>query len=170
MPTKKKNETTTDDANLQALVAELSTTPPSEEEILEIRDWMRSQSNMLAIAQIWRAAPLQHSKPSEADRRSLVAGFFGSFLASDGHESALVRLIVAATNCGMDCFARAATSDSLTRTLELNLAIKLSATVALLSKALDSHRSCCNPFQPWVAHDQTGCSPQLPTPKSRRKQ
>jgi hypothetical protein len=87
MPTKKKNETTTDEASLQALVAELSTTPPSEEEILEIRDWLRSQSNMLAIAQIWRACLAQRLLAkirSQLRSRPLFLGIRGdTFKAAD---------------------------------------------------------------------------------------
>jgi hypothetical protein len=169
MSYRKKNGARTEEAELQALL-ELSKRPPTWDEVQETRKWMRSQSNRSAVTQISRATPTGNSALVDA------AGFYGSFVPSDGNESALARLMVAASNGAMDCFARAATSDSPYRVLELNLAIKLSATVAILSKALDSHRGAglpdfiddkveSGPVRRSLVSAEDGCPPQLPNEK-----
>jgi hypothetical protein len=60
----------------------------------------------------------------------------------DAQESSLMRFIVAATNTGMECFARAASENAspLARETDLKLGIKVSLAVAELVKVLDNHR------------------------------
>ena len=115
----------------------------SREEVQENRRTMRDKANVHAVQQLWQSygAP----KPSEGDQLVGAFSLFCSFAPADGNESALSRLIVAATNGAMDCFERAATSDTPTRAMELNLAMRLSVTVAALSRALDSHRTAVAP-------------------------
>ena len=66
---------------------------------------------------------------------------FATFLPNDGQESALARLMIAATNTAMDCHARANSNAAEVRDLELNYAIRLSVVTAGLSKAFDHHRA-----------------------------
>jgi hypothetical protein len=66
---------------------------------------------------------------------------FATFLPNDGPESALARLMVAATNTAMDCFARANSDAPQIRDLEMNYAVRLCLTAAALSKAFDQHRA-----------------------------
>ena len=117
--------------------------PPTWQDVQEVRKRISRHSNDGAQEQVWRAVPPGEREPSpvaELNSKLSAMGFYGTFLPSDGHNSALARLMVGATNAAMDCFARAGTSNSSVRAMELNLASKLSLTVATLSKALDSHR------------------------------
>jgi hypothetical protein len=86
--------------------------------------------------QIARAMP-----EGSASSDSVPWALFATFLPNDGQESALARLMVAATNAGMECFARANSDAPEFRELELNYAIRLSLTAATLSKAFDHHRA-----------------------------
>ena len=114
---------------LEDLLAELP--PPTWEEIQAWRKFWRRKANVGAAVQVRRAIPPGDSSKSLA--------LLLTFVPSDGVESALSRLIVAATNGAMDCFARAAALDTPGRLIELNLGAKLTLTVATLTKALDDH-------------------------------
>ncbi|MGB6389748.1 MAG: hypothetical protein WBF23_09770 [Methyloceanibacter sp.] len=119
---------------LEDLLAELP--PPDWEEIQSWRKLLRSEANVGAAEQLRRATLPGDSFGSLA--------LLSTFVPSDGLESVLSRLIVAATNSAMDCFSRAAAGDTDTpgREIELNLAVKLSLTAATLGKAFDNHRVC----------------------------
>ena len=76
----------------------------------------------------------------DLERMVSTAAFYQTFHPSDGNESALSCLMIAATTHAMDCFERAVRLDHPIRAIELNLASKLAMTTAALSKALDEHR------------------------------
>jgi len=130
--TKKEKALTEDE--VQKLLSALP--PPTWDEVQKNRKFMRTRSKKFALAQIVEAMPA--SDPDTAYVES--AAFLSTFLPSDGTELALSRLMVAATNTAMDCFARAKAEDAPVRDLELNYAARLALVTAALSKALDHHR------------------------------
>jgi hypothetical protein len=133
MPRKSKNQ----EKNSE----EASDQPNTWSEVQQVRKWMRHQSTNGALHQVFRANPdRMPQRLPEPDPMLSTTGFLNSFLPSDGQESAIARLIVALTNTAMDLFARANTLESPAREAELSLAVRLSHTVAALSKALDHHR------------------------------
>jgi hypothetical protein len=134
----RKKKQAMSDAELQKLLAELP--PPTWREIQALRKMLRSQTKHDALTQITRAMP-EGSASSDSDPLWQGGAFFATFLPNDGRESALARLMIAATNAGMDCFARANSDAPQVRHLELNDAIRLCLTAAALSKAFDQHRA-----------------------------
>jgi hypothetical protein len=110
--------------------------PPNWQEIQAWRKLLRDLTRQEALMQIARAMP-----EGSASSDSVPWALFATFLPNDGQESALARLMVAATNTGMECYARANSDAPEIRDLELNYAIRLSLTAAMLSKAFDHHRA-----------------------------
>jgi len=113
--------------------------PPTPEEVQIFRKYMWAATRDTALAQVVRAAP---DEAWSTDSVPLFQGaaFLSTFLARTGTESVLSRLMAAATNASMDCFARAKSKDATVRDLELNFAAKLALVAAALAKALDQHR------------------------------
>ena len=134
----RKKKQAMSDAELQKLLAELP--PPTWNEIQKLRKAFRSETKKVAIDQIARATP-EDSESSDSHPAWQAGTLLATFLPNDGQESALARLMIAATNAGMDCFARANSDASEVRDLELNYATKLSLVAAALSKAFDQHRA-----------------------------
>jgi hypothetical protein len=124
-------------AELQKLMAELP--PPTWKEIQALRKVLRSQTKQNAITQIARAMP-EGSASSDSHPSWQAGALLATFLPNDGAESALARLMIAATNAAMDCFTRANSAAAEVRDLELNYAVKLSLVTAALGKAFDQHR------------------------------
>jgi hypothetical protein len=93
-----------------------------------------------------------------------AGALLATFLPNDGPESALARLMVAATNTAMDCFARANSDAAEVRDLELNYAVKLCLVAAALGKAFDHHRA--SKKEDFI--DDT--LPSQPRPKIRTKE
>ena len=136
MSERRKKKTSTS-AELQKLVEALP--PLTWDEVQQIRKLLRSEAKQAALAQIIQAMP-ETSASSDSAPSFQAAAFLSTFLPSNGTELALSRLMVAATNAAMDCFARANTEDPPVRDLELNHGAKLALVTAALSKALDHHR------------------------------
>jgi hypothetical protein len=113
--------------------------PPTWEEVQLLRKVLRDQSRRDAIEQIVEGMP-EGSGSFDVAPSFQAGAFLGTFQADDGTELALARLMVAATNAAMDCFARANAKEIPVRDLELNYAIRLSLAVASLGRALDHHR------------------------------
>jgi len=133
----RKKKQAMSDAELQKFLAGLP--PPTWQEIQAWRKVMRSQTKHDALTQILRAIP-EGLASSDTHPAWQSAALFATFLPNDGPESALARLMVAATNTAMDCFALAKSDAPQVRDLELNYAIRLCLTAAALSKAFDHHR------------------------------
>jgi hypothetical protein len=125
------------DEELRKLLEEMP--PPTWKEIQALRKVLRSQTKHDATIQIVRAMP-EGAASSDSDPAWQGGSLFATFLPNDGQESALARLMVAATNTAMDCFARANSDAPQIRGLELNYAVRLCLTAAALSKAFDQHR------------------------------
>jgi hypothetical protein len=126
------------DAELKKLMAELP--PPTWQEIQALRKVLRSQIRQDALTQIVRAMP-EGSESSGTHPNWQAGALLGTFLPNDGPESALARLMVAATNTAMDCFARANSDAPQIRDFELNYAARFSLVAAALGKAFDQHRA-----------------------------
>jgi hypothetical protein len=114
--------------------------PPTWNQIQALRKVLRSQTRQDALVQILRAMP-EGSESSGTSPSWQAGALLGTFLPNDGPESALARLIIAAMNSAMDCFARANSDAPEVRYLELNYAAKLSLVTAALSKAFGQHRA-----------------------------
>ena len=145
---------------LLRLLAELP--PPTGDEIQWFRKILRSETREVANAQIARAMP-EGSASSDSHPLWQAAALLGTFLPDDGPDSALSRLMIAATNAAMDCFARANSDSSEVRDLELNYAVKLSLVAATLGKAFDQHRA--SKKEDFIDHTQ----PSQPRPKNPTK-
>ncbi len=136
---KKRNnkQRTLSASDVERLLAQLP--PPTWEEVQQVRKALHNQTREDAINQIVRAMPAVE-EPTDVSPIFQAVAFIGTFLPNDGIELALSRLMIAATNSAMDCYARANSSEVPVRDLELNYAAKLSLVAAALGKALDVHR------------------------------
>ena len=134
----RKKKQAMSEAELEKLLGELP--PPTWDEIQRLRKCLRSETRKVAIDQIARAMP-EGSGSSDSHPSIQDGALFATFLPNDGQESALARLMIAAMNTAMDCFARANSDAVEVRDLELNYAVKLSLAAAKLGKAFDQHRA-----------------------------
>ena len=144
MSARKKKKAMSDEELLKIL-GEMP--PPTWDQIQALRKVSRSQTRQDALVQILRAMP-EGSESSGTSPSWQAGALLGTFLPNDGPESALARLMIAAMNSAMDCFARANSDAPEVRYLELNYAAKLSLVTAALSKAFGQHRGASMGMSP----------------------
>jgi hypothetical protein len=106
----------------------------AEEDAIRSGNVIRAECNKSAYDHVMGAC-------SRAKRKIQAAGFYSAFLARDGQDSALARLIVIMSEGAASSAERALKLDVAGREIELGLAARLALTVSTLSDALDRHRS-----------------------------
>jgi hypothetical protein len=140
MSDRKRDKAGTVERRLEELKAKLENYVPTPDDGRRAGKLLRDEASTGAVDQISRGIADGIATCSTAERQLSATALYGTFCASDGQESALSRLIVMLTEAAASCAERAVALDAPGRGLELNLAAKLSLTMAALSNELDGHR------------------------------
>ena len=140
MSDRKRDKAGTVERRLEEVNAKLENYVPTPDESRRVGKLLSDEASIGAMDQISRGTANGIGTCSAIERQLSAAGFYGTFCAIDGQESAISRLIVMLTEGAASCAERAVTLDTPGRGLELNLEVKLALTVTALSNALDSHR------------------------------